>query len=194
MSAYEAGPLTGPTITPVSSQGPRNQAQSYSSDSHGRNTPISGRENPTRSQPYEMRSHPPPQASNVMRPPTSEGRYIPYNSNATMNMRPPLDTSGSSQPHRDFTPSPTHRNFSAPLRSARQPEYFNQQRQPPQRSGTAPLPNTATYDDSIYDIYGDEEEEHNSRPLQPLRAATASPGGRGWGDQSGYRSNASNIV
>jgi hypothetical protein len=141
-----------------------------------------------------MQSQPTLPASNAMGPPTGQARYMPYNPNAAGSMNSSQLTSGSSRPQREFTSSPTHRNFSAPLRSARQPEYFNQRRQPPQRSGTAPLPVTTGYDDSIYDIYGDEEDDQNVRPLPPVRAATASPGTRSHINQSGYRSNASNHV
>jgi len=193
-NAYEVEPRAGPSIPLIESQGSRNQAQSSSSDSYGPSTSIPGKQYATQNRPYDMQSRLPPPASNPIRPSTDEANYMPYNPNAAGNMTSLQLTSVSSQPHRDFTSSPTHRNFSAPLRSARQPEYFNQQRQPPQRSVTVPLPNTATYDDSIYDIYGDEEEEQNMRPLPPVRAATASPGSRNWNNQSGYRSNASNNV
>ena len=149
-------------LSPIDSQGRRKPLPLPSTDAHGRRMPVQNNYHPG-PQEFEMRSQPqqPPAVTHELPAP----RYTAYNTNFTS--APPISQ----------TPS-APRNFSAPLRSARQPESFNAQRPvPPQRSGTAPLPQTAqidTYDDSIYDSYG-VEDENFTRPAPPTRAATAGP-------------------
>ncbi|MCJ1251460.1 hypothetical protein MMC30_008693 [Trapelia coarctata] len=145
-------------------------------DSYGRSSPAQKRGTPEAIQQYEMQSQLP---AAQQRPPPNGSGYTAYNPNAASGAPSQPMPSISQQPQRDFTPSPTHRNFSAPLHSVRQP---------PQRSGTAPLPQTATYDDSIYDTYGSDTDGF-LRPVMPTRAATAGPE-----HQYQYRHNASDFV
>lgn len=70
-------------------------------------------------------------------------------------------------------PQQPQRNFSTPNR-APQADYSGRQPKPPQRSGTAPLPPTTTFDDSMAGSYGGGYRGVPSRPTVPARAATAS--------------------
>ena len=65
-----------------------------------------------------------------------------------------------------------YRNITAP--SYATPNEYNRQPYPPQRSGTAPLPQSMTYDDTIYDSYYRDDDEFE-RPAMPRRAATSGP-------------------
>lgn len=103
-------------------------------------------------QEFEMRPQPPPASSTGPPEITSRG-YVAFNP-ANSNVLPA---------------SVPSRNFTQPDRRA-QPDHTGQQ-STPQRSGTAPLPQTIPYDDSIYDEYRKERE-----PERPGRAATAGPG------------------
>ncbi|MCJ1477753.1 hypothetical protein MMC13_006426 [Lambiella insularis] len=152
-------------------------------DSFGRHTPTSSTHPPPFLS-YDPRSHPLP--SHITHPPPT-ARFVAYNPTffPPSSQPVPLVSSPTAQ---SFTTSPTHRNFSAPLRSARQPDSFTRQPLPPQRSGTAPLPQAAAYDDSIFDSYGAESEA--PRPQVPARAATTGPEGGRWDGQSRYRPGA----
>ena len=174
-SVYSMNARPTPGISPTDIQGRRTPAnpvsplQSYLPTSKmSRHTPI---------QEYEMHSQ--PSLNNMHRSP-SGNRYIAYNPNMTASPvnAPPMPTS---------TGISSLRNFTAPNRQP-QNGYFPPQRRPPQRSGTAPLPQTATYDDSIYDSYSSREEHTMPRPAIPSRAATISPGGGFWlGNDNGQR-------
>ena len=174
MSNHESSIRSASGTPPINTQGRGSPIQTFPTEPYGRPFPASerGRGQQQPNQQYEMRPQPsqtPMQQPMQAAPPQS--RFAPYNPNipsASQNAPPII-----SAPQRDFTPSPTHRNFSAPLRSARQPDFSN--RPIPQRSGTAPLPQTVTYDDSIYDSYGAKEADA-PRLAMPPRAATAGPG------------------
>lgn len=173
MSNYQADAHSG---AGYDTQGRQTPGQIPQVDSYGRSTPALKRGPPEAVHQYEMQSQLP-----ARKPPSTPNAngYTAYNPNLSLIAPSQLVPSALQQPQRDFTPSPTHRNFSAPLHSARQR---------PQRSGTAPLPQTATYDDSIYDTYGGDMEDF-PRPVIPTRAATAGPE-----RQHQYRSNASDFV
>ncbi|MCJ1351029.1 MAG: hypothetical protein MMC33_001011 [Icmadophila ericetorum] len=112
---------------------------------------------PNPAQEFEMR----PQT----RPPPRNNPYIPYN--------PPQSSSavGVSEPLSNQPVAAPYRNFTSPMRPAGDRPY------PPQRSGTAPLPQTIPYDSSIYDSYGGRDgqigESRPAQPPMPVRAATA---------------------
>ena len=184
-SIYQTTGLSTPGLSPIDSEGRRKPPPPSLTNSYNRRPlPIQNPYAPA-PQAFEMRPHPPP--PNFQHPPPAS-RFVSYNS----GFPPPSTQSDAAVPSptaQHFASSPTHRNFSAPLRSARQPDYFGQKPLPPQRSGTAPLPPTVTYDDSIYDSYGAEEEEA-PRPMPPSRAATTGPGGGGWQGQRQYRPGA----
>ena len=163
-SVYSANEQCIPGLSPIATQGYREPANSDSplnsylpASQMGRRTPI---------QEYEMQSQPP---SRNMHYSPSDNRYMAYNPHMTTLPIdvPPMPTS---------TGIPSCRSFTAPNRQP-QTDYFPPQLRPPQRSGTAPLPQTTTYDDSTYNSYGGREENIMPRPAMPLRAATASSGG-----------------
>ena len=186
-SIYQAAGRSTPGLSPIDSQGRRKPTPPSLTDSYNiRPLPTQNPYAPA-PQAFEMRPQPPP---SVIQHPPPASRFVPYNP----SFAPPStqsDTAVPSPTAQKFAPSPTHRNFSTPLRSARQPDYFSQYPRPPQRSGTAPLPPTAPYDDSIYDSYGAEEQEA-PRPMPPPRAATIGPGvgGGNWQGQRQYRHGA----
>jgi len=129
---------------------------------------------------YEMRSQTP--ANGIKRLPTNGG-YVAFNPN--MQASPIKAFYGGSGD--DVGVRPAYRNFTEPNRQPPS-EYINQSSpppHPPQRSGTAPLSQSTTYDDSIYDSYYRNDEEIQ-RPPMPLRAATAGPAG-GTGAWNGQR-------
>ena len=156
---------------------------------HGRSTPGPSPISPIDTygpqapfQAYEMHSQRPP---NNMQRSASGNHYVAYNPN--MNI-----SSIEASPVSALLPSHSYRTFTAPNRQP-QGDYFPQQPRPPQRSGTAPLPQAVTYNDSIYDSYGGGDEIGQERPL-PHRAATTSPNAGTWaGDAPGqmyqYRSS-----
>ncbi|MCJ1281892.1 hypothetical protein MMC26_001215 [Xylographa opegraphella] len=173
-SIYQVTGRSTPGLSPIDSQGRRKPTPPSPTDSYNRRPLPTQNPYAPAPQAFEMRPRPPRPI--VQHPPPSS-RFTPYNP----SFAPPStqsDTAIPSPTAQNFSPSPTHRNFSAPLRSARQPDHFSQKPFPPQRYGTAPLPPTVTYDDSIYDSYGAEEEEI-PRPMAPPRAATTGPGGGG---------------
>ena len=166
-SVYSMNARPTPGISPVGNQGCRTPANIVSpthsfppASQMARHTPV---------QEYEMHSQPSP--SNMHRSPNGNC-YIAYHPNMTASPidTPPLPTSTSIS---------SRRNFTAPNKQP-QNDYFPIQPRPPQRSGTAPLPPTVTYDDSIYDSYRGREEHTLSRPAIPRRAVTASSGGGMW--------------
>jgi len=173
MSNYQADARSG---AGYNTQGRQKTVQIPQVDSYGRSTPALKRGPPEAVQQYEMQSQLP--AGRLPSAPNGNG-YTAYNPNLALVAPSQLAPSIPQQPQRNFTRSPTHRNFSAPLHSTRQP---------PQRSETAPLPQTATYDDSIYDTYSGDME-NIPRPMKLTRAATAGPE-----RQHQHRSNASDFV
>ena len=165
-----------PAINMYQAQGRSTPMQIAPVDSYGRSSPGLKRGPSEAIQQYEMQSQPPAVHAHPM--PKGSG-YTAYNPNVASGVPSQTMLSIPRQRPRDFTPSPTHRNFSAPLRSVRQP---------PQRSGTAPLPQTATYDDSIYDTYRGDVDDFPG-PGMPIRSATAGPE-----RQYQYGQNASDFV
>ena len=142
-----------PTLgSPISPENYDSTATLYSS--HARNPPAL---------PHGWESRAP--ASAIQRLPT-QGGYVAFSPAMHAASSHPRPVNGQSRlPYRNITaPNDTTRN-----ESIRQP-YL------PQRSGTAPLPQTTTYDDSIYDSYYRDDEDFE-RPTMPRRAATAGPGG-----------------
>lgn len=187
MSNYQSGACSTPGLSPIDSQGRRKPTPLSPIDSYGRRTPTSQSGYAPPSHDYEMQSQRPLRPHNVNHPPPTN-RFVAYDP----TFGPPSTQSNShveSPAASSLASPPAHRNFSAPLRNVRQPDYFNQQPPPPQRSGTAPLPPSATYDDSIYDSYGGGEEV--PRLQMPARAATTGPGSGGyWQGQDRYRPGA----
>ncbi|MCJ1387571.1 hypothetical protein MMC18_000414 [Xylographa bjoerkii] len=184
-SNYQHTGRSTPGLSPIDSQGRRKPTPPSLTDSYNRRPlPTQNPYGPPQ-QAFEMRPQPPPP---IAKHPPPASRFVPYNPSFAASSTQ-SETAVPSPVAQNFSSSPTHRNFSAPLRSARQPDYFSQKPLPPQRSGTAPLPQIATYDDSIYDSYGAEEEEA-ARPMPPPRAATTGPGAGNWQGQRQYRPGA----
>ncbi|MCJ1430763.1 hypothetical protein MMC27_000113 [Xylographa pallens] len=184
-SIYQTTGRSTPGLSPIDSQGRRKPTPPSLIDSYNRRPLPTQTPYAEAPQAFEMRPQPPP---SVVQHPPPASRFVPYNPGFTPSSAQP-DTAVPFPTAQNFASSPTHRNFSAPLRSARQHDYFSQKPHPPQRSGTAPLPPTVTYDDSIYDSYGTGEEEVPRRMPLP-RAATTGPGGGGWQGQRQYRPGA----
>lgn len=176
-----AGPRMGPpsrqntemsgrmTPAPSASQSQSRQPmlRDPSSNSAGRRTP--GPPAPSRRPTQEYEMYPPNPVSGTKKP-RETGGYIPYNPNA-QNRLP----GGNSTPA--YGPAPS-RNFTLPHRPP-QDDYFSSKPLPPQRSGTAPIPHTAGYDDSIYDSYGASDPPASVF----FRPATAGPAPGGWNGQ-----------
>lgn len=167
-SAYKSTTQRVPIRTPVENPGrptlhsPINPVSYTRSDtvhsSTGRRTPAL---------PQEMRS----QSSESDLPRlVRNGGYVAFN--PSMHAAPAKMPSNPSPV--DSQTRPPHRNFTAPDRAT--PNQSIRQPYPPQRSGTAPLPQSTTYDDSIYDSYYRDEDEFE-RPAMPRRAATSGPEG-----------------
>ncbi len=112
---------------------------------------------------HESRSQTP--ASGITRLPTN-GSYVAFNPAIHST---PVNQSNNPSPIEPSIRLP-HRNFTAPNQHVS--NHPITQPYPPQRSGTAPLPQaTTTYDDSIYDSYYRPDEDFE-RPPMPSRAAT----------------------
>jgi len=165
-SAYELTQRV-PDLSPVEISGrptlhsPTSPVNYNSSDnlysSHGRQTPAL----------QEMRPQTP---ANEIRRLASNGGYVAFN--PAMHAAP-VKMSNNPSPVGNQT-RPPYRNFTAP--NYAMPNEYIRQPYPPQRSGTAPLPQSTTYDDSIYDSYYRDEDEFE-RPAMPRRAATSGPEG-----------------
>lgn len=150
-----------PDLSPVETSGrptlrsPISPVNYDSSDNfysfHGRQTPALS---------HEMRPQPP---ANEIRRLASNCGFVAFN--PAMHAAPVKMSNNQSPPYRSFTAP----NYPAPNENIRQPY-------PPQRSGTAPLPQSTTYDDSIYDSYYRDDDEFE-RPAMPRRAATSGPEG-----------------
>lgn len=143
-------------------------------------SPASGRLTPA--QEYEMREN--PQNRGPQRLP-SNTQYQAYNPN--LHAAPIEAAPITSRFIPPAIPHQPQRNFSTPNR-APQADYFGRQPRPPQRSGTAPLPQPATYDDSTAGSHGGGYRELPPRPTVPARAATAygARGGAGGPAPGGY--------
>ena len=148
---------TGPNpLSLVSSDPQLTTNMSANNPSYGRRTPV---------EEFELQPRSP--GHNQSRHAETSSRFVAYN--------PKLNRSDSQNMSSPTTMIPI-RNFTTPNRQP-QGEYFSQH-PPPQRSGTAPVSTTTTYDDSIYGFYAAEDAQ-TSRPPIPVRAATAGPrGGR----------------
>ena len=115
----------------------------------------------TTSQEYEMHAHPPYSQMGIQ---PAKGRdYIAFKPNNPNNEAASL---GGRLPTRNFTQP----HQPPPL------NYFGSNRGPPQRSGTAPLPDELSTNDKLYDAYGSSWREPRSRS-NPPKPATARPGG-----------------
>lgn len=136
-------------------------------NSFGKHTPgpASGRLTPA--QEYEMREN--PQNGGPQRMP-SNTPYQAYNPN--LHAAPIEAAPITTRTITPAVPQQPQRNFSTPNR-APQADYFGTQPRPPQRSGTAPLPQTTTSDNSTAESYGGGYREFPPRPTVPARAATA---------------------
>ena len=121
-------------------------------------------------QEYEI--HPQSPVDQVNRPP-SAGGYVAYNPNIHNTA---IKTVGSAYPNSSCGPTPT-RNFTLPHRPT-QPDYFGPKTLPPQRSGTAPLPQAAVLDGARYDTQNPSTQRAAVRP--PVRSTTAGPGSWNW--------------
>ncbi|MCJ1237408.1 hypothetical protein MMC14_005393 [Varicellaria rhodocarpa] len=143
----------------ANSQGGKTPQQVSPIDTLGRHTPRWGTDRQTPVQEYEMHSQP------LSR---SETYYQAYNPNMTTTSTGHISTHTSSA-----------RNFSAPSRQLSN-EYFPSQPPPPQRSGTAPLPQIARYADYNQLPYEVGTGQGMPRPTVPPRAATAIPGQSAW--------------
>lgn len=115
-------------------------------------------------QEYEMY---PPSPTNGASRPQGNG-YIPFDPVAQSTLPRAEPTQMSNHP----AGPPPARNFTLPHRPP-QADYFGPQPVPVRRSGTAPIQQTAAYDDSIIDAYADTSEY----PVPPYRPATAGPAG-----------------
>ena len=112
-------------------------------------------------QEFEMRPQP-PATSSARLPQTANNGYVAFN--------PSLHSTTTNPTYPTPAPSPLPvRNFTQPNRPPHA-DYFGQQ-STPQRSGTAPLPQTSPYDDTIYDDYRNDRTSD-----KPGRSATAGPG------------------
>ena len=136
-------------------------------DTFGRRTPEWSVNRQTPVEEYEMHTQPSSR---------SKSRYQAYNPNM-------CNTPTDHTPASAFAP-PSSRNFTVPNRQSPN-EYFPSQPLPPQRSGTAPLPQTARHADSHQSPYEFSTANGSSRPLIPARAATTTPGVSAW-KQSHY--------
>ena len=143
-------------------------------DDFGRRTPGTASGRLTPAQEYEMQAN--PQNSGPQRLP-SNPQYQAYNPN--LHAAPIEAAPTTTRTITPALPPPPQRNFSTPNR-APQADYFGRQPRPPQRSGTAPLPQTTTYGASMAESYGAGYRGVPLRPTVPARAATAQ-GGRGGG-------------
>ena len=112
-----------------------------------------------------------PQNTGLQRLP-SNTQYQAYNPN--LHAAPVAAAPTTNLTKLPAAPKQPQRNFSTPNR-APQADYFARQPRPPQRSGTAPLPQRTTDDDSMAGSY---YRSILPRPTVTTRAATAH--GRKW--------------
>lgn len=170
-------PFALSTRSPFPAQNHRPTPQNLPLDAIGKRTPTPTNRYPPPPVPVqEFEMQPQAPAASTARPPQNNtNNYVAFN---------PSLQAATSTPNPAPLPS---RNFTQPNRPP-QPDYFSQQ-STPQRSGTAPLPQTSPYDDTIYDEYRKERtsdrpgrsgtappEAWNSRQAPPMpRAATVSP-------------------
>lgn len=159
---------------------------SYASQPQARNPPprnMSFSEGPGRplgppapsrrpTQEYEMQSQTPIHKSYA---PLSNSGYVAFNPNAQT-------APGSGYP-RPSTPSgpPPARNFTLPHRPP-QDDYFGPNPGVPQRSGTAPIPESRSFSGTPNGAYGGPVQQPHAGPV-PYRSATAGSGG--WSGQRG---------
>ena len=173
MSGYESVGRMTPGPSPINTYRGCTPAQRIDPvNNFGRRTPgtLPGRQTPV--QEYEMQAN--PQASGPQRVPNNS-QFQAYNPNLHTS---PIEATPNS---RTITPVPSQqpqRNFFTPKR-APQADYFGRQPRPPQRSGTAPLPQAITHDNSMYESYRGGYREAPPRPTVPARAATANDGWSG---------------
>ena len=183
MSGYDSTGRITPGFSPTEPPDRRIPPQQYfPAKTYGRRTPVPTPTNPTPIQAYEMHSHSPspapqhqvPTQSYKIRPQTPTSATSPSPIKRTYTAFKPTNTPTSypiPPPNSNYTSPPppsSARNFTLPSRPIATPKPF-----PPQRSGTAPLPEHTTYDTSIYDSYTDR------RPSIPIRSATAGPDATG---------------
>ena len=126
-------------------------------------TPLSRR--PT--QEYEMQTQPPMNRPNG--PPNNSG-YVAFNPNAHSTGRPGYPTTSTS------SGQPPTRNFTLPHRPP-QKEYFGSDTSVPRRSGTAPIPESTSFNNYHGRAYGAPLQPLSADPIQ-YRPATAGPSGQ----------------
>ena len=127
-------------------------------------TPLSRR--PT--QEYEMQTQPPMNRPNG--PPNNSG-YVAFRPNAQGPGRP-----GYPNPGTPSSSQPPTRNFTLPHRPP-QNEYFGSDTGVPQRAGTAPISEPASFNNSQSRAYGGPWQPPSADPIHP-RPATAGPNGQ----------------
>lgn len=163
-SAYESTTQTVSVPSPVDNPGRPTLGSAPSPVNYYGSDPFysySGQQTPAL--PHAVRSQTP--ASAIPRSASNDG-YVAFNPTMHAASSNPSPVNGQSRiPYRNITAP----NYATPNEHNRQPY-------PPQRSGTAPLPQTTTYDDSIYDSYYHQDEDFG-RPAMPRRAATSGPEG-----------------
>lgn len=142
--------------------------QNMSSDPRIRTIgPLASAFDRTATQEYEMQSQPPKLRTDGPR--SNSSGYVAFNPN-TQN------TGYTAVPPSYPAPSsslPQVRNFTQPQRPP-QMNYFGNNQDTPQRSGTTPLP-VAPYDNALIDAHGGSWQQARIGPV-PYRPATAGPG------------------
>ena len=177
---------TGPPSRQNSDMGERMTPGNYNSQIQGRkpmprelsSNSVGGRPPglapPSRrpTQEYEMHSQPPIARSNG---PSREGGYVAF--------KPHYRNNFPGTAHSEYSTSssghPPARNFTLPYRPT-QSDCFGPNGLPPQRSGTAPPPQTAAHESVGYNAYGGSMQALELS-TEPFRPGTASPGG--WNGQ-----------
>ena len=129
----------------------------------------SGPPGPSRrpTQEYEMQSQPMMNRPNA---PPSGGGYVAFNPNAQS-----IAESGFPRPSTPSSRPPPVRNFTLPQRPP-QNDYFRPNPGVPQRSGTAPIPESKSFNSMPNSAYGDAIQQPPAGPI-PYRAATDGPNG-----------------
>ncbi len=127
-------------------------------------TPLSRR--PT--QEYEMQTQPPMNWPDG--PPNNSG-YVAFNPNAQSTRRPGYPNTAT-----PLSGQPPTRNFTLPHRPP-QNDSFGSDTSVPQRSGTAPILESASFDNRPGRAYGGPWQPPSAHPIQ-YRPATAGPNGQ----------------
>ena len=119
-------------------------------------------------QEYEMQTQPP--MNRPKGPPNNSG-YVAFNPNAQSTRRPGYPNTAT-----PLSGQPPTRNFTLPHRPP-QNDYFGSYTGAPQRSGTAPIPEPALFDNGLGRAYGGPWQPPSAGPMYD-RPATAGPSGQ----------------